>query len=122
MKIVIDMNLSPFWVTFFNENGIDAIHWSCVGLATDADTVIFAWARENGHIVFTNDLDFGTILAATNADAPSVFQVRIQNLMPHHIGSKVLIALRQFEEMLLEGALITLDEHRSRVRILPLKG
>ena len=122
MKIVIDMNLSPFWVAFFAENGIEAIHWSSVGLATAADTVIFSWAKDNGYIVFTNDLDFGTILAATNADAPSVFQIRIQNLMPHHIGAKVLATLLQFEGMLLQGALITLEEHRSRLRILPLKG
>ena len=114
------MNLSPIWVTFFNENGIEAIHWSSIGLATDSDTIIFSWAKTNNYIVFTNDLDFGTILAATNADAPSVFQVRIQNLLPHQIGQKVLSALLQFEEILNQGALITLDENRSRVRILPL--
>lgn len=33
-----------------------------------------------GYVVFTHDLDFGDILAATNADDPSVIQVRTQNL------------------------------------------
>ncbi|MCZ2390725.1 MAG: hypothetical protein LC113_06560 [Acidobacteria bacterium] len=31
MKIVIDMNLSPDWVTRLAKGGIDAIHWSSVG-------------------------------------------------------------------------------------------
>ncbi len=40
------------------------------------------WAKTNSHIVFTHDLDFGAILAATNAIAPSVIQVRTQDVMP----------------------------------------
>ena len=27
-----------------------------------------AWARDNGHVVFTHDLDFGTLLALTRHD------------------------------------------------------
>lgn len=37
-----------------------------------------AWALTNDYIVFTHDLDFGTLLAITQADAPSVIQVRSQ--------------------------------------------
>jgi predicted nuclease of predicted toxin-antitoxin system len=79
-----------------------------------------AWARSNGFIVFTHDLDFGTILASTNAEAPSVFQVRTQDISPQHIGSFVLSALEQFEERLKQGALVSLDKHRAKARILPL--
>ena len=28
MKILIDMNLSPKWAGFLNENGIEAVHWN----------------------------------------------------------------------------------------------
>jgi len=41
-----------------------------------------AWARANGHVVFTHDLDFGTTLALTHAAGPSVIQVRGQNVLP----------------------------------------
>ena len=27
MKILIDMNLSPVWVDYFQEQGIEAAHW-----------------------------------------------------------------------------------------------
>jgi predicted nuclease of predicted toxin-antitoxin system len=36
---------------------------------------IKSWARAHGAIVFTHDLDFGAMLAATKANAPSVIHV-----------------------------------------------
>lgn len=71
MKLSIDMNLSPQWVSRLNAAGVEALHWSAVVQATDADAVLFEWAKTNDYIVFTNDLDFGAILAATNAAGPN---------------------------------------------------
>jgi len=75
--------------------------------------------RSNGFVVFTHDLDFGAILAATSADSPSVIQLRTQNISPKHIGELVLSAFKQFEELLCQGVLISIDEKRARARILP---
>lgn len=44
MKIVIDMNLSPEWVSVFEAAGYEAVHWSSVGDIKAKDTVIMAWA------------------------------------------------------------------------------
>ena len=33
-------------------------------------------------IVFTHDLDFSSLLFATGAKAPSVIQLRVQNILP----------------------------------------
>jgi predicted nuclease of predicted toxin-antitoxin system len=79
------------------------------------------WARAQNHAVFTHDLDFGTILAVTNSDSPSVLQVRAHDVLPEHLGKLVLAALDQFHEMLNSGALITVDESTARARILPIK-
>lgn len=79
------------------------------------------WAKQNGFVVFTHDLDFGAILAATQADSPSVFQVRTQDVAPESIGPLVIAALAQFEEMLSKGALVTVDRNKARVRTLPLR-
>ncbi len=119
MKIVIDMNLSPEWVDVLTHPGIVATHWSAVGDPRAADTVIMEWARSNGHIVFTHDLDFGTLLALTQAESPSVIQVRTQDVSPTHLETMVVTALRQYETQLAIGALIVLDETKARVRILP---
>ena len=47
------------------------------------------YARNHDYIVFTHDLDFGTILAATNTDTPSVIQVRTKDTLPEVIGDLV---------------------------------
>ena len=119
MKIVIDMNLSPQWVELLKSEGFECIHWSHIGAPNAPDKEILVWARSNGFVVFTHDLDFGAILAATNADSPSVFQVRIQDVSPSHIGELVISAFKQFEESLTQGALVSIDEKRARARIFP---
>jgi len=120
MKILLDMNLSPDWVIFLQEAGHDAIHWSTVGKPDAPDHGIMVWARDNGYVLFTHDLDFGSILAATRADCPSVFQIRAQNITPQGTGHLVLNALDQFESQLDAGALVVINEKKSRARILPL--
>lgn len=122
MKILIDMNLPPRWVKVFTTEGWEALHWSQVGTPTASDREIMAWPRENGYIVFTHDLDFSALLAATQGEGPSVIQVRRQNVLPEAIGNLVLKSMNQFRRELGKGAIITIDPSRARVRILPLKG
>jgi len=119
MKLLIDMNLSPQWVEVFERNGWQALHWSTVGDPRAADRVIMDWAQANGYVVFTHDLDFGTLLAVTHAVGPSVIQVRTQDVMPDRLESLMLKILRENESVLESGALITVDENKSRLRILP---
>lgn len=120
MKLLLDMNLSPLWIEFFERNGWVAVHWASIGNARATDREIMEWAGANNYIVFTHDLDFGTILAVTRAGNPSVIQVRTQNVLPDQLGSLVLAALEQFRPLLESGALVTVDESTSRARILPI--
>lgn len=62
-----------------------------------------------------------TILALTYADGPSVLQVRTQNVSPDYLLTFVQSALEEHQELLERGALIVVDEFRSRSRILPLQ-
>ena len=120
MKVLIDMNLSPSWVQALEDRGFQARHWSSVGDGDAPDTVVLGWAKENGYVVFTNDLDFGAILAMTRAAAPSVIQARTQDPSPEHLIDLVVRGLRQHEAALERGALIVIDEQRLRSRVLPL--
>ncbi len=121
MKLLVDMNLSPDWVAVLQPAGWETVHWSSVGNLRALDAEIMAWAKQNGFVVFTHDLDFGTALALTKADGPSVIQVRTQDVTPAAIGKLVVNALRQFQTQLENGALIVVDEAQVRARILPLK-
>ncbi|MGB5632466.1 MAG: DUF5615 family PIN-like protein [Waterburya sp.] len=121
MKIVIDMNLSPEWISVLEAAGYEAVHWSTVGNPKATDITIMAWAVSNGYIVFTHDLDFGTLLAISQADTPSVIQVRTQDVLPSKLGNLVLNALQQFQSELETGALVTVNEAKAKARILPIK-
>jgi predicted nuclease of predicted toxin-antitoxin system len=120
VSLVVDMNLSVEWVAELARHGWSGVHWSTVGDPRADDSVIMAWALANGRVVFTHDLDFGTLLALTHSTGPSVLQVRSQNVLPEDIGPLVIAALRQHDAALAAGALVVVDEKKSRVRVLPL--
>ncbi len=121
MKILIDMNLPPRWAEVFTAEGWEALHWSQVGATDASDREIMTWVRDNSYVVFTHDLDFSALLAATQGEGPSVVQVRTQNILPEAIGNLVIDSLKRYRSELEKGAIITLDPARARVRILPFK-
>ena len=120
MKIVIDMNISPDIVSILKDNGFEAIHWLTIGASNAPDREIIAWAKDNNHAILTHDLDFGTILAVSQASAPSVIQIRTQNLLSSDFQTLLISVLKQFQLELERGALITIDPNRAKVRILPI--
>jgi predicted nuclease of predicted toxin-antitoxin system len=78
------------------------------------------WAAENDCVVLTNDLDFGAFLAATQGRRPSVLQLRSNLLTPDAMGAAVLAAIKPASQALIDGALISIEPDRARLRILPL--
>ena len=95
-------------------------HWSALGAADAPEAELFSWAREQGAIVFTHDMDFGSLLALTGAEATSIFQIRTYDVTPAVLGNRAIELLRRFESQLNTGALVVADELKERVRLLPL--
>src|SRR5262249_55821869 len=120
MKILVDMNLSPKWCPLLQAEGWDTVHWSDVGDARAPDHEIMRWAASEKRAVLTHDLDFGALLATTQADSPSVVRVRTQDGRPQALARLLLPILHQYESQLATGALLTVDEAHSRVRLLPI--
>ena len=121
MKLLVDMNLSPRWISVLADAGIEAAHWSTLGANNAPDSEIMAYANVHDYVVLTHDLDFGAILAATHGEKPSVVQIRAEDVSPDVIGKQVIAALRQMAFELEEGALLTVDPNRTRMRVLPLR-
>jgi predicted nuclease of predicted toxin-antitoxin system len=121
VKIVVDMNLSPSWIGRLAQHGFEAIHWSSVAAPTARDDEILSWARVNGFVLLTHDLDFSAILAATSDAAPSVVQLRMQDLLSERALEAVVTAVNAHAEDIELGALLSIDESGARVRILPLR-
>jgi len=121
VKVLVDMNLTPEWIPFLQAGGVEAVHGASVGDFGAKDEVLMRWAAEQGYVVFTNDLDFGALLATGGTDGPSVIQVRALDLVPESIGDAVLGVLRAHADVLASGALVTLDNARTRIRVLPIR-
>ena len=119
MRILLDMNLSPQWIDFLAKYNCEAEHWSKFGQANTPDSEIMAFARSKGYIILTHDLDFGMLLALTHGDKPSVIQLRNGDLFLEISVQLVATALEIYRQELENGALLTIDAEKTRVRILP---
>ena len=122
MKLIVDMNLSPRWVDLLVSAGFEAAHWSSIGAMDAPDTTIMAYAHDNDYVVLTHDLDFSAILAATHGIKPSVAQLRADDVSPDVIGQKTVRALKQMADELEQGALLTIEPNKTRLRLLPFQG
>ena len=120
MRLLVDMSLSPRWVPFLQEAGFQAEHWIDIGRGDAADHEIMEWAALHDAVVLTADLDFSALLAGSGADCPSVVQIRDDLPSPERTGAALIEALGRLAEAISQGALLTLDAGRSRVRVLPI--
>jgi predicted nuclease of predicted toxin-antitoxin system len=121
VNLLVEVNLGPIWPDRLRAAGHDALHWSEVGDVRAPDREILRYARMQQSVVITRDLDLGDILAATGADGPSVVLSRGGSSISKKWMERVLEVLDGFQTPLSEGALLSVDESRARVRILPLR-
>jgi predicted nuclease of predicted toxin-antitoxin system len=121
LKLLLDMNLSPRLIQPLQDAGFEVSHWAQVGDPGATDFVLMEWARRNGAVVVTHDLDFSAMLAATRDASPSVVQVRTQNVLSDEFVGALIAALEQFSAMLQQGAIVVIDGQGRRARALPLK-
>jgi predicted nuclease of predicted toxin-antitoxin system len=120
VTVVIDNCLPISWVVYLRQHGHTARHWRELGPPNAPDVEIMRWAKENDAVVLTQDLDFTKLLFQSQAALPSVIQLRLNDVRPRNIGEDVVLILKQHDEDLRRGALITVKAHKSRLRFLPL--
>ncbi|MDB6003592.1 MAG: hypothetical protein JWR15_579 [Prosthecobacter sp.] len=120
MKLLVDMNLSPDWVSLLSSHGWETCHWSTIGPGSAPDTALMAWAREHQHVVLTQDLDFSQLLYTTHESGPSVVLLRMDNEFDAAARDHVCAALALAEAPLTTGALLTISSQRVRLRHMPI--
>ncbi len=76
MRLLLDNNLSPHLVGPLRDAGHDAQHVRDHGLQTAPDATVLQRARERDQVLVSADTDFGTLLARTGTDEPSVILIR----------------------------------------------
>jgi predicted nuclease of predicted toxin-antitoxin system len=99
---------------------IDTLHVGEIGLAAAEDAEILEHGRRERRIVVTLDADFHALLALSSATSPSVIRLRIEGLKAAGLVEVLEKVLNEWGEELELGAVVTVDERRSRMRRLPL--
>lgn len=120
MKLLLDQGLPLSAATLLRDVGIDTIHVGEIGLSAAEDAEIIQRAREEGRVVVTLDADFHTLLALEEAIAPSVIRIRIERLRAQALTDLLLRVISECEQELQQGAALTVEPSRIRIRRLPL--
>ncbi|HEV2892046.1 MAG TPA: DUF5615 family PIN-like protein [Frankiaceae bacterium] len=121
MRVLLDNNLSPRLVALLGDAGWDAVHVRDLDLAAASDANVLAAARDAGRVLVSGDTDFGALLAASRATAPSVVLVRrVTGRRAEAMAATLLANLSPLSEDLDSGAVVALGDDSVRVRRLPL--
>ena len=99
----------------------DAVHASDVGLATATDGDILDFARAEGRIVVTADLDYPRLLALQRADGPGVILFRGGSYTDTEMLALLDRVLARAGELALEHSITVVDRKRIRRRPLPIE-
>jgi predicted nuclease of predicted toxin-antitoxin system len=120
VKFLIDMNLSPEWAEVLGSSGISSKHWRQIGKANAIDEEIFNFARAENSIILTQDLDFSQVLFETAANGPSTVLLRLRDDLNIENRKRIVEIILQCQAELEAGALLVIDDHKARLRVLPL--
>jgi predicted nuclease of predicted toxin-antitoxin system len=122
MKFLADMGISPQTVSYLQNLGHQATHLHQEGLERLSDPEILQKARLEGSILLTHDLDFGDLLAASEARLPSVIIFRLRNMRPQRVNLHLSSIVKEYAQDLKQGVIMTITEGSIRIRQLPIAG
>lgn len=120
IKLLLDQGLPRSCAAILKEAGMDIVHTSEVNLAAASDSEIMRVAEREGRVVVTLDADFHALLAVSGARSPSVVRIRVEGLDGHVLAFLLMQTLQQCSQELQEGAAVTVQRDRIRLRRLPL--
>ncbi|MCG3133330.1 MAG: hypothetical protein HMLKMBBP_00475 [Planctomycetes bacterium] len=123
MKFLNDNPLDPKLARLLAADGHDAVHVAELGLAHAADDDVFARAAAEDRVLVSADTDFGTLLALTRSTRPSVLLFRRGTPRSGAAAASLLRrVLPEVAPAFASGAIVVIDQGRTRVRRLPIGG
>ncbi len=121
LKFLVDNACSPKLAQSLSYSGFDAVHVLERNAASDPDTVHLDRAAAENRVLVTADTDFGALLALRGLSTPSVVQFRRRTSRRASAQLQILLAqLPNLADDLRQGALVTIEDTRLRIRRLPI--
>ncbi|MCC6125770.1 MAG: DUF5615 family PIN-like protein [Pirellulales bacterium] len=121
VKLLLDQGLPRSLASLLRDAGFDALHVSEILLSEAADAIILDYARENDRTIIAHDADFHTLIALSNATKPSVIRIRIEGMKAPALFSLIELILDSYQKEIVNGALLSVNEDRVRIRSLPIR-
>ena len=120
MRFLADMGVARGAAAPLREEGHDVVHLSEEGLERLPDRAVLAKALAEDRILSTFDLDFGEIVALSGERTPSVVLFRLSNARQDRVAERLRQVIADASGWLSEGAIVTVEDTRLRVRQLPV--
>ncbi len=120
MKFLLDVGITPALGRLLESEGHTFRYLPEHYSNKTADIKIIVIALENGEVIITHDLDFGTLLSFSGQSKPSVILFRI-----HKVNAEVFFQLiktnwNSIKTPLEIGALVVISLISIRIRQLPI--
>jgi predicted nuclease of predicted toxin-antitoxin system len=116
------MPLSPTLVLWLVGRGHDAVHAADLRLYRATDAAIMARAKQEARTIITADLDYPRLLAATQANEPSLILFRDGNWSEDDVTTRLGEVLAALTEADIIQSIVVVDRDRVRRRRLPVGG
>ena len=120
ISILLDQGLPRSAASVLRDEGWDVLHTGDIGLSRSTDRQILEYAQREERVIITLDSDFHTILALTNASAPSVIRIRLEGLRGPGLAHLIKKIWPKIEPQVKKGAMVTVTESGIRIRNIPL--
>jgi len=120
LKLLCDVHISPLTVESLRKLGYDAIRVTERLPATAQDEELLVLARSEGCVLVTQDQDFGALLAANGEQLPSILSLRLGTARIERVNVAIASAIEIAAKQLESGAIVTVEDSRVRVRLLPI--
>jgi len=120
MRFLADMGVSWRVVQWLRDMGHDATHLREQNLHRLPNGGIFTKAADEQRIILTWDLDFTEIVALSNTRVVSAIVFRLLNTRSANVIRRLTRVLAESAQDLEDGAIVSVEENRHRVRLLPI--
>jgi predicted nuclease of predicted toxin-antitoxin system len=118
MRFLLNMNVCRAVADKLTQLGHECVHARDAGLATADDRSVVEFARQEGRVIVTHDLDYGDLLMLSEEPRPSAIIFRLRRSSPSIMCQRLGDAWEAISAAIVEGAIVIIEDAAIRIRRL----